>query len=459
MESRDAYFDRVYREYAARLKRFLVVRIRSVSDMEDLYQEVWKRFYERTAGIRPQEPFRYLIKIAKGELSKRYKNQSKRNEHEEPLLETIPDAQAPFEPALMDRMDAGAVWQIVKREPLLSYQAFALYYGFDQPVRQVANTLHISEDAVKARLYRTRERIRAEWKGASGAMTERELFRTAVMQYMVDDARIVSVSKARSTRPIMRKFLFAAACILVVVSVSVFSIPSARAAVEEWISGWFSAPDYFGQEKENRTKEPTIEAIITSAGGNTAQVAESGIGFESYAEAFELTLEEIAYDGETIFISGTMSGATARPFLQLHTGGDTFRATKNDGSLGGDPAQEYYFFGYESLFELTTEDGGKYIGFINPHITEDMNPILNAAAAAETEPIFQNSMLITTNAVADKLWDSYLADHNIRFSGELIKVYENMQPMTGIVRGNLSLRLFYGNVEGVESTPVLTRDL
>ncbi|MEZ4509693.1 MAG: hypothetical protein R2912_02420 [Eubacteriales bacterium] len=287
-------------------------------------------------------------------------------------------------------------------------------------------------------------------------MTERELFKEAVMQYMVDDARIVRVSKARSTRPIVRKILFAVACILVVVSVSVFSIPSARAAVEEWISGWFSAQDYFGQEKENRTKEPTIEAIITSAGGNTAQVVESGIGFESYAEAFELTLDEIAYDGETIFISGTMSGATARPFLQLHTGGDTFRATKNDGSLGGDPAQEYYFFGYESLFELTTEDGGKYIGFINPHITEDMNPILNAAAAAETEPIFQNSMLITTNAVADKLWDSYLADHNILFSGELIKVYENMQPMTGIVRGNLSLRLFYGNVEGVESTPVLT---
>ncbi|MEZ4509692.1 MAG: sigma-70 family RNA polymerase sigma factor [Eubacteriales bacterium] len=166
MESRDAYFDRVYEEYAAKLKRFVVVRIRSVSDMEDLYQEVWKRFYERTAAIRPQEPFRYLVKIAKGELSKRYKIQSKRNEHEAPLLETIPDAQAPFEPALLDRMDAAAVWRIVKNEPLLSYQSFVLYYGFDQSMRQVAKTLHISEDAVKARLYRTRERIRTEWKGA-----------------------------------------------------------------------------------------------------------------------------------------------------------------------------------------------------------------------------------------------------------------------------------------------------
>ena len=167
MESRDAYFDEVYTAYAARLKRFLVVRIRSASDMEDLFQEVWKRFYERTAGIRPAEPFRYLIKIAKGELSKRYKSQSRRNEHEEPLADTIPDTQAPFEPALLERMDAAAVWRIVQNEPLLSYQTFVLYYGFDQSVRQISSALHISEDSVKARLYRTRERIRTQWKGAN----------------------------------------------------------------------------------------------------------------------------------------------------------------------------------------------------------------------------------------------------------------------------------------------------
>jgi RNA polymerase sigma factor (sigma-70 family) len=166
MELRDAYFDEVYHEHATKLKRFLVVRIRSVSDMEDIFQEVWKRFYERTAVFRPQEPFRYLIKIAKGELYKRYRKLSRINELEEPLEETIPDSQAPFETALLDRMDTAAIWRIVRNEPLLSYQTFVLYYGFDQSVRQIAGALTISEDAVKARLYRTRERIRAEWKGA-----------------------------------------------------------------------------------------------------------------------------------------------------------------------------------------------------------------------------------------------------------------------------------------------------
>ena len=165
MESRDAYFDRVYSENAARLKRYIVVRIRSVSDMEDVYQEVWKRFYERTAVLRPNEPIRYLVTIAKGELAKRYRVHHGRNEREEELSEELPDRLPPFEHALLERMDAQEVWRIVKTEPLLSYQSFALYYGFDQSVKQIALALCISEDAVKARLYRTRERIRSEWKG------------------------------------------------------------------------------------------------------------------------------------------------------------------------------------------------------------------------------------------------------------------------------------------------------
>lgn len=164
MESRNAYFDRVYSENAARLKKFIVVRIRSVSDMEDVYQEVWKRFYERTAALRPNEPIRYLVTIAKGELAKRYRSQRGGKENEAPLNGEVPNDQPPFENALLERMDAAEVWKIVKTEPLLSYQAFVLYYGFDQSVRQIAKALRVSEDSVKARLYRTRERVRSEWK-------------------------------------------------------------------------------------------------------------------------------------------------------------------------------------------------------------------------------------------------------------------------------------------------------
>ena len=99
MESRDAYFDRVYSAYAGRLKRFLVVRIRRVSDMEDVYQETWRRFYERIGLLRPTEPMAYLTRIAKGELAKRYRQNSRESDLFLALDEDLPDAGAPFEPA------------------------------------------------------------------------------------------------------------------------------------------------------------------------------------------------------------------------------------------------------------------------------------------------------------------------------------------------------------------------
>ena len=165
MESRDRYFDRIYDTCAPRVKQYILVRIRSVADMEDIFQETWKRFYERTALLRPREPLSYLFTIARGELYRRYKTKRLRFDREEALNDAIPDGQPPFEEALLNRMDASAIFALVEKEPLLSYQCFVLYYGFDQPIREIARALGISEDGVKCRLYRTRERIRAAWKG------------------------------------------------------------------------------------------------------------------------------------------------------------------------------------------------------------------------------------------------------------------------------------------------------
>ena len=281
-------------------------------------------------------------------------------------------------------------------------------------------------------------------------MTERELFKEAVMQYLVDDATAQRASKKRKARPVARRILFAAACLLVAVSVTVFSIPSARAAVESWISDWFSPVGYFGQEKEERAKEPTIEAIITTADGNTAKVTEVGTGYEAYAEGFDMTLDEIAYDGETIFVSGTMSGATARPFVEAYTGGDTFRAEKYAEPIGNDIYGQYCFYACENVVELETADGGRFIGELVPNFTDEMNTLSVSLVNKEPEVVFENGELMTSNKEADELWDAYLADHEVRFSMELIKVYNDMQPLTGIVQGNLSMKAYYANADGTE---------
>ncbi|MPM83925.1 hypothetical protein SDC9_130995 [bioreactor metagenome] len=195
-------------------------------------------------------------------------------------------------------------------------------------------------------------------------------------------------------------------------------------------------------------------------GKNSVKISNVGEEFKAYADAFDMKLDEVAYDGEHIYLSGTMSGATARPFVEAATGGDTYRFAPNDGSLGGDPSEEYYYFECESLVQFTTADGGEYIGSIVPTFTDEMNEIIHAVATDEGgEPVIQNGKLVSTNPEADKLWDEYLANHAVRFSVELLKVYQAMEPMTGMVEGDLSVRLFYGNVESAGATQVLDADL
>ena len=283
------------------------------------------------------------------------------------------------------------------------------------------------------------------------------------MQNMVDDARMQRESKKRKHHPIARKILLAAACLLVAVSVTVFAIPSARAAVEEWINDWFNPGGYFGQEKEERAKEPTIEAIITSADGVSAKVTEVGEGYEVYAEGFDMTLDEIAYDGESIFVSGTMSGATARPFVEAQTGGDTFRAAKYDGSLGGDPDWEYYFFACENWMRFVSSDGQTFMGELVPFFTPEMDAICIALSAEIPEKVFKDGALVTSNKKADALWDAYLADHDVRFSATLEHTGQDIgplsvqdaEPLSGQVSGELSLRMRYDNVDGADPVEVL----
>ena len=286
-------------------------------------------------------------------------------------------------------------------------------------------------------------------------MTERELFKEAVMLYLVDDAEVQHAGKRRKAHPVARRVLFAAACLLVAASVMVFSIPSARAAVEEWLSGWFSAGGYFGQEKEDRAKEPTIEAIITSGKGISANVTEVEEGYEAYAENFSMTLDEIAYDGEKIFLSGTMSGATARPFVQAQTGGDTFRAEKYAAPQGSSIYEQYCFCPCENYAKFVSSDGQQFSGAIVPSFTDEMNTIAVSLVNKEPEVVFENGELVTSSKEADKLWDAYLADHDVRFSIELQYYDPDAEPLSGMVSGELSFRMEHSFVDGIDTIPVL----
>lgn len=158
-------FDRIYSETRDDLLRYLMVRTSAAPEAEDLFQEVYRRFYTRlTRSVLPiLDPRRYLFSVAKRVLAEYYRGAARKREAEQPLPEDFEliSEEEPIDERLLreERMDE--IWRMLDREPDLNRRIFLLFYGYDRSQKQIASSLGITEEAVRQRLYRTRGRIRA----------------------------------------------------------------------------------------------------------------------------------------------------------------------------------------------------------------------------------------------------------------------------------------------------------
>jgi len=161
-------FNRIYEETYRDILRYLVVKTNCADDVEDILQEVYRSFYVRLCkkGDRDiQNARQYLFAIAKKELARFYRQKSVKAEKECPLPEDAAEGTEPLDERFFTAETAKRVWEIIRNEPLASYKAFTLYYGFSMRICDIASALGATEPAVKQRLMRTRNKIRLEMKG------------------------------------------------------------------------------------------------------------------------------------------------------------------------------------------------------------------------------------------------------------------------------------------------------
>ncbi|MBQ6331459.1 MAG: sigma-70 family RNA polymerase sigma factor [Clostridia bacterium] len=158
-------FEQIYHETRDGLLRYLLIRTGADPETEDLFQEVYRKLYIRLTNspLPILDPKRYVFTIAKKELSRFYQRTAKRKLKEQPIescAETESDDE-PIDERLLreERMDE--VWRLLRDEPELNRRAFILFYGCNRSQKEIAAALGIREEAVRQRLYRTRERIRA----------------------------------------------------------------------------------------------------------------------------------------------------------------------------------------------------------------------------------------------------------------------------------------------------------
>lgn len=259
-------------------------------------------------------------------------------------------------------------------------------------------------------------------------MTEHELFKEAVMQNMVDDAKAMRHETKRKKHPAARRILVAAACFMAVAAVTVTAIPEARAAVEEWVSGWFSTQDYLGEESETRTKEPTVEEITHKYEGEVP-VTITNVGPDAYAQTLAdqlgLCIDEVAYNGKTVYLTGWFTGQSGKFMLDWYTGAYAWN------EVGA---------WIEGEMDLTFPDGDEWVGSLNMVLTDEMREIMKELSASA---VYNEEGDIIANPDADERWQAYMEENGIRFTLEAGPARIDAQPLEGQVEAELTFREYY----------------
>ncbi len=163
-----SYFNDIYAQTQRDILRYVLVKTGDVHKIDDIFQNVYKNFYVRVcrSGYEDIEhPKAFLKRLADKELSKHYKSKAEKAENELHIedFSIIPENEnISFEELVEHKQVIDEISVYIKTLPPLTYKCFVLYYGYDRPVADFAETLGISEGNVKMRLQRARNAIRKD---------------------------------------------------------------------------------------------------------------------------------------------------------------------------------------------------------------------------------------------------------------------------------------------------------
>ena len=158
MQQEESY-EAVVRRYSAMVYRLALAQVRSRADAEDIFQEVFLRYFRSAPAFADEEHRKaWLLRVA-ANLSKDRLRSEKLREHADidELDETL---------AAEQRNDLAFVWDAVKQLPPRYREAVHLFYCEDCTVAQISKILNRKESSVRSDLHRGREKLKEILKEA-----------------------------------------------------------------------------------------------------------------------------------------------------------------------------------------------------------------------------------------------------------------------------------------------------
>ena len=156
-------FETLYQETVDSLSQYVFFRSRSRQDGEDILQQVYTDYfiyvYSKKKAI--DHPLSYLKSMADKQLAQLYtKTLTLHETPVEQVSEWLEDPEAEFEALILDHAVAELVWAQIEQLPLIDQKILGGYFRFQLSYAEIANEVHLSENAVKLRFHRAIRHLR-----------------------------------------------------------------------------------------------------------------------------------------------------------------------------------------------------------------------------------------------------------------------------------------------------------
>ena len=148
-------FDVVYNESYKDISRYVVLNANNIGDVKDILQNIYLEVYKNIDKVSDKN---YVFGIAKNVLKKYYRFKFLRKDDTE-ITDNI-KSKNNLEKTVMDKFDTELVWKYLKKKNNNIAKIIYLYYYEDFTIKEIANSLNLTESNVKNYIYRTLKELR-----------------------------------------------------------------------------------------------------------------------------------------------------------------------------------------------------------------------------------------------------------------------------------------------------------
>lgn len=155
-------FDKYYYDTYREVSKYVVCNCSNIEDVKDIIQNIYLELYKQLQKKKVVDhELSYVMGIAKHKVKDYYRFQYKRkirfcffSKEACEWMDTIP-TKVNIEKELLTKEDINRIWKHLKKKNVIISKIFYLYYYTDNTIKEISNTLEITESNVKNYLYRT----------------------------------------------------------------------------------------------------------------------------------------------------------------------------------------------------------------------------------------------------------------------------------------------------------------